>query len=951
MVLEQEMQPEIPKKFQSPEEELVFLRERVKQKESEIGVPDDDFENKRIAHREVREYQDTPTADVLHDTYREPESNILKKVLELEPEEHDTQVDELLTMVSERGIKNTLAVVDKMGSAHLEDDLHRALVQYIARGLPSNGVSKSSEVWRALNMVLYEVSISEQDTDADLSKQQQYHKDLSKLLASMEQFYLGILAMSSGSKEARKNIFSLEMAVEQGSESVVFYVSVPRDKKNLFEKHIVSIFANAKIEERRGDYNIFTYGGSHVGAYAEFTRHPVYPLKLYDEFTHDPMNVILSAFSKLDKHNEGAAIQFVIGNEGTKYNDQYKKIIDKVRKGYKIKKAVWRGSSTFNNAMGKLGDALKDAILNIKQKNDNPADQIVMDIMTKKVNSRIVPANLRIITSAKEEDRAQEILSNLASTFNQLEEAQGNALKFVQQRGRKWRRFMKNFVFRQIDIGRTQLFSIGELTTMYHLTATAISGSRELKKSRSKGRSAPIEVSEANESGEEATASGVVLGKNIFGGSETQVRFKPKDRLRHFYEIGQTGTGKTYLMKNMIIQDMQNGDGCCYIDPHGSDIIDVLANVPRERWDDVIYFDPAYIPRPMGLNMYEYDPNAPEQKTFVVDEMFSIFEKLFGDMPESMGPMFQQYFRNASLLIVDDPHNPGTLADVPRVMADKKFRDKKLAETTNPLVKQFWKSAEATSGEHSLENFVPYITSKTDIFLANEFIRPIVAQQRSAFDFSDVMNNRKILLVNLAKGRLGEMNSNLLGLIIVGKFLQAAFARVNLPESQRHPFYLYIDEFQNFTTPSISTILSEARKYQLSLNIAHQYIAQLNEKIRDSVFGNVGTKCIFRVGSEDGEFLEKALQPDVNALDVTTLENYNAYLSLLVDGTPMRPFNIQTLENTQKPNYDQVEILKKMSYERYGRPREEVEQEIKEKYMEKTLKEQPLPDSLGMAGF
>lgn len=949
MVLEQRSPFEAPKKFKNPQEELAFLRERVKQQETQMGVAGDDFEAKRIAHREVREYQDTPTADVLHETYVEPDSSILKKALELEKEAHDTQVDELLNLVSERGIKNVLAVVDKMGSAHLEDDLHRALVQYIARGLPAAGVSKSSETWRALNMVLYEVSISEQDTDADLSKQQQYHKDLSKLLASMEQFYLGMLAMSGGAKN--KNVFSVEMAVEQGSESVVFYVSVPREKKDLFEKHIISIFANAKIEEKRGDYNIFTYGGAHTGAAAEFTRHPVYPLKLYEEFTHDPMNVMLSAFSKLDKHNEGAAIQFVIGDEGTKHNDQYKKILDKLRKGYKTNKAIWRGSSVWNDTLGKIGDDLKQAIFNIESKNDNPVDQLTMDLMTKKISSRIVPVNLRLVASAKEAERADDILENLSSAFNQLEEAQGNALKFVKQTGGKWKRFMNGFVFRTMDSAKVQLFSIKELTTMYHLTATAISNSRELKKSRAKGKAAPIEVSEANESGGEADPGGVVLGKNVFGGSETNVRFKPSDRLRHFYEIGQTGTGKTHLMKNMIIQDMQNGDGCCYIDPHGTSIVDVLASVPRERWDDVIYFDPAYIPRPMGLNMYEYDPAAPEQKTFVVDEMFSIFEKLFGDVPESMGPMFQQYFRNASLLVVDDPHNPGTLADVPRVMADKKFRDELLARTTNPLVKQFWKSAEATSGEQSLENFVPYITSKTDIFLANEFMRPIVAQQHSSFDFGDVMNNKKILLVNLSKGRLGEMNSNLLGLIIVGKFLQAAFARVNLPENERHPFYLYIDEFQNFTTPSISTILSEARKYQLSLNIAHQYIAQLDEKIRDSVFGNVGTKCIFRVGSEDGEFLEKALQPDVNALDVTTLENRNAYLSLLVDGTPMRPFSIETLASTQQPNYDQVEILKKMSYEKYGRDREEVEQEIKEKYMEKALKEQPLPDSFGMAGF
>ena len=923
-------------------------------------------------------------------------------------------------MVQEKGVKNTLAFVEKLGSAHLEDDLHRVLVQYILKGLPAKGLVRKGELWRSLNMTLYEVSLSEHDGD-DEQKQVQ---DLEKLLSSMEQFYAGMLSIASGGT-VTSNIFSVEVAVEQGSEEAIFYVSVPTNKKELFERHLISIFPNAKLEERRSDYNIFKYGGVHGGMYGKLARHPVYPMKTYEEFNHDPLNVILSAFSKLRKHGEGAAIQFIIGDNKDAYNKQYKNVIDKLRKGNSAGKAVARGTSVFRNVVGDFGDTLKEALFGASSGGDKPVDQLVMDIITKKVTSRIVPVNLRLVASAEEKERVDDILESMSSTFNQLEEAQGNKLTFTPQEGRKWKTFLNHFIFRTMDQKWIMPFSLKELTTMYHLTATAVSTSRELKKSRAKGVAAPIEVSDVAAEGlpgtpsqqntdstpsidtqsqvsgntehtsapiraevstppgdvgqvpqtplqssdqktlpEQPTAQelmkkGVILGKNVFGGTDTIVYFKNEDRLRHFYEIGQTGTGKSYAMKRMIMQDIQNGDGCCYIDPHGADIADILASVPRERWDDVIYFDPAHLDRPYALNMYEYDPSAPEQKTFVVNEMFSIFEKLFGDVPESMGPMFQQYFRNASLLVVDDPHNPGTLADVPRVMADKAFRDELLAKNSNPLVKQFWKSAEATSGEQSLENFVPYITSKTDIFLSNDFIRPIVAQQYSSMDFRKIMDERKILLCDLSKGRIGDLNAELLGMIIVGKFLLSALARVDTPDEKRYPFYLYIDEFQNFTTPSISTILSEARKYRLSLNLAHQYISQLDDKIKDSVFGNVGSKMIFRVGAEDAEFLEKTLKPEFSAADIVGLDNMNAYMALLVDGKPVRPFNMTTdlrsnpdlLPHEAHLDHSNNDIIKQMSFEKYGRPRKEVEEEIMGKYMKKAMKEQPVPDAFGGLGF
>ncbi len=426
------------------------------------------------------------------------------------------------------------------------------------------------------------------------------------------------------------------------------------------------------------------------------------------------------------------------------------------------------------------------------------------------------------------------------------------------------------------------------------------------------------------------SGDGVLLGENVHKADRAEVRMGDEDRMRHFYVIGQTGTGKTALLKNMIIQDIEHGKGVCMIDPHGTDIEDVLANIPSERIDDVIYFDPADTERPMGLNMLEYDPARPEQKTFVINELFSIFQKLYGGNPESMGPIFEQYFRNAAGLVIEDPESGNTLLEVSRVMADAEFRKVKLSRCGNPVVAQFWQEiAGKAGGEATLANIVPYITSKFDVFLANDIMRPIIAQKHSAFDFRRVMDEQKILLVNLSKGRLGDINANLIGLILVGKILMAALSRVDATE--RPDFYLYIDEFQNVTTDSISAILSEARKYRLGLTVAHQFIAQLDERIKDAVFGNVGSMAAFRVGNEDAEFLEPQFAPVFSAADLASIENYNAYIRLLVNGVPERPFNIATLPPS--PGTSEVAPkIKELSALKYGRPRAGIEEEIRERY-------------------
>ena len=330
--------------------------------------------------------------------------------------------------------------------------------------------------------------------------------------------------------------------------------------------------------------------------------------------------------------------------------------------------------------------------------------------------------------------------------------------------------------------------------------------------------------------------------------------------------------------------------------------------------------------------MLEYDPAYPEQKTFVVNELFSIFQKLYGAVPESMGPIFEQYFRNAAMLVMDDPASGNTLMEVERVMVDKNFRALKLSKTKNIVVRTFWEDvAEKAGGEAALQNIVPYITSKFDIFLANEIMRPIVGQEASAFNFREVMDTQKILLVNLSKGRLGDINSHLLGLIIVGKLLIAALSRGEILQKDRKDFYLYIDEFQNVTTKSIATILSEARKYRLNLTVAHQFIGQLDDEIKKAVFGNVGSLAAFRIGVEDAEFIQEQFAPVFDTHDLINIDNYNAYVKLLINGQTSRPFNIRTFP---VPEGDKAvaEAVKELSNIKYGKPREEVEEQITKRF-------------------
>lgn len=904
--------------FKNPEEEIAHLRNLIAEKEKHLETVGLKKESLTTTKETLAEYKTVPTSEVLHPEYEIKKEEIEKISIKLAPEEHDKQINELVRLAKEKGIKNALSVIEKMQNFHVTDDFHRFVAEYIKEGFTIPGVSFGERISKGLMMSLYEILVPEEAEKSEIKN------SLQEIISGMEQFYAGMLSISDV-KNPSENWMSLEIANANFSQEIVFYVAVPNSKKNLFEKQILSIFHNAKIVEKPDDYNIFNEVGYTAGAYADFSKKPIYPIKTYENFLNDPLNSIISSFSKVNRDGEGAAIQLIWSPAGDKYISKYKNALEKYKKGTPLKEAI----DIPDSISGEIIHTFKDIFSSPKNKTEKgeekkepePIDENVVNEITKKISAPIVRCNLRLLASSNTKPEAEEILESLKSSFNQFDNTLGNSLKWKNTKKGDLRSLTKNFSFRLFDESSALPLNLKEVTTLVHFHTKALSSSEGLKQSHSVTAPAPLDISR----------EGLLLGINKHRNENIEIRMAEDDRLRHFYCIGQTGTGKSTLLKEMIIQDIKMGHGICMIDPHGSDIQDVLASVPPERYEDVIYFDPAYTLRPMALNMLEFDARFPEQKTFVVNELFSIFRKLYGAIPESMGPAFEQYFRNSALLVMEDPESGNTLVDMSRVLSDKKYRDFKLSKCKNPLVTQFWINAEKTSGEQGLANYVQYVTSKFDVFLANEIMRPVVAQEKSSFNFREIMDNKKILLVNLSKGRLGDINANLIGLVLVGKILIAALSRTDSFGKDFPPFYLYIDEFQNITTDSISTILSEARKYKLSLIIAHQFIAQLDENIKNSVFGNVGSMCAFRVGAEDAEALKSHFVPTFEPNDLMNIDNRNAYLRLLVNGKPAKPFNIEVPPPPQG-NLEQIEKLKEMSYLKYGKPRAEVEKLILEKY-------------------
>lgn len=853
-----------------------------------------------------------------------------KIVLDLAPDDDDEKMGQLLGLIHEAGLLSTLKVIEKTESYHIKDDLHRVLVQFLKTGHKVKDLKENMPEAQGLGMTLFEIYLPQK------KEEEAQKKDLKTLLSSMEQFYAGMKSVADS--QHPDNYFSVEIALPQGRDEIVFYCAVPDEKVSILRSQLIAIFPGIKIIESTDDYNIFNKKEHIAASVASLKKVDLLPIKTYEGFDYDPLNILLESFSALE-HEEGASVQIMLSPDEHVAERIYKGI-ERLEKGDPIEEAITMKDSKLR-AFGKALDSVfSQETEEQKEKDKEKRRELaarsdrreLIEQLQEKNKGSIFKANIRIVAAGNSDAHAASILSSIESSFNQFENTLGNRFAFERLAKKGLKEVIQRFTFRTFNPEQVLHLSTRELTTLIHFHAKPESGTDILKTSQSASAGASFKTVEQIPTPMAGMPSDkVLLGVNRHQGQENKIFMSDADRLRHMYVIGQTGTGKSILLQNMIIQDIENGDGCCFIDPHGSDIQDILANIPEHRHKDVIYFDPANLDMPMGMNMLEYDPNFPEQKTFVVNELLSIFKKLYGSTPESMGPAFEQYFRNATMLVLEDPASGNTMLEISRVLSDPAFRALKLARCNNMVVKQFWeKIATQAGGDASLENIVPYITNKFDAFLANDFMRPIIAQEKSAFNMRDLMDNRKILLVNLSKGRLGDINSNLIGLVIVGKILMAALSRVNNFGGDMPPFYLYIDEFQNITTDSISQILSEARKYKLSLTVAHQFIKQLDEGIRDAVFGNVGSMATFRISAEDAEFMEKYYSPAFTAKDIMSIENWNAYMKMLVNGSPEKAFNIATMP-PRPGDKAQVPYLKDLSAQTYGKPRAEIEAIVNKK--------------------
>lgn len=752
-------------------------------------------------------------------------------------------------------------------------------------------------------------------------------RPMKEQIALLENLFsaLGSLKAERGFKAfwlGRADHISLEIIARHGE--IAFYAALPKSMKEFFVQQITTVHHNVHVE-KVPDYNIFQPQGIITGVHLLFKRDYIFPLKTYKEFEFDPLETIANALSKLDE-GEGVAVQYIIRSAKASWHRGGVKVAASISSGKSLNESLKiRG----NNGWSHVEKAAIDLFSSLKTtkkddgtpiKPNREASQMDMNIakaLEAKTNKAGLDVNIRIISSSPSKVKAEANLRNLINAFGQFNFYEiGNSFKPTHISSRD--RLIKDFIYRCYRNRARLVLNSEELVGLWHLPGETID-TPNIRWLEARKASPPRDL----------PSQGNILGDSDYRGQTAPVRIKEADRRRHVYVIGQTGVGKSVLMSNMIIQDIKAGRGVCVIDPHGDLVESVLANVPPERAEDVIIFDPSDVARPIGLNMLEF--YTIDQKTFVINEMIKIFDKLY-DLQKTGGPMFEQYMRNTMLLMMEDVESGSTLLEVSKVLSDEDFRKYKLSKTKNAVVRDFWlKEAQKAGGEAALANMVPYITSKLTQFISNDIMRPIIAQQTSSFNFRKVMDEKKILYVNLSKGKIGEMNSNLLGMVIVGKLLMAALSRVDIPEAERQDFYLYIDEFQNFITDSIAVILSEARKYKLSLTIAHQYIAQLTKdgdtKVRDAVFGNVGTKVAFRIGVEDAEYISKEFAPVFSDYDLLNIPRYNAYIKLLIDNQNPPAFNIKT----RKPEDGDPKIaakIKELSRLKYGRPREEIEAEI-----------------------
>jgi hypothetical protein len=715
--------------------------------------------------------------------------------------------------------------------------------------------------------------------------------------------------------------FGFEIIADKGF--VYFYAAVPVSLVEVVKQAIVTAYPTARLEEA-AEHNIFNPVGKlsgTVGGELVLKESYAYPIATFQELKRDAMQALLNALSTLEKE-DGAGIQILMRPADPSWRKNALGIAGKKRKGEGNSK---KGAEQF---LG-IGKELATAFIKPPESKDDKkdsrndlsgVDQAVIDAIESKTSQPGYETLIRVVVSSNISQRSQGILNNIVASFSLFDSAGKNGFKFVPTKDID--EFTTSYILRIFPQTATKnILNAVELATIFHFPEQKSIPTSQLERQGSKQVDAPRNMPD----------DGLLLGYNVFRGVKKPIRLSKGDRGRHMYVVGQTGTGKSTYLENLALQDMLSGGGFAFVDPHGDTAEKLLSMVPKERTEDIIYFSPADVEYPMGLNLFEFE--TPDEKDFLIQEVLNMLYKLYDPQHQGiMGPRYEHLFRNAALTVMADPEG-GTFVDIPKLFRDPAYVKQKLQYVKDQNVLEFWqKEMPQSQRSNEFGEVVSWFVSKFGAFLSNEMMRNIIGQTKSAFTLREVMDEGKILIVNLSKGRLGLLNSQLLGMIFVMKFQAAAMSRANIPESERSDFALYVDEFQNFSTDSFATILSEARKYHLNLIVANQFTTQLTDEIRDAVFGNTGTIVAFRVGQdEDAEALSKRMRPAFDASDLLRIPNYNAAVRMLINGVPTQPFSMATLPPLGDPNPKLALALKQLSAAKYGRPKAQVEKELFER--------------------
>lgn len=775
---------------------------------------------------------------------------------------------------------------------------------------------------KSLNLVLLQITVPRESGKKE--EESRDTKELTQIFGGRaEDFFASLYSIYEHSKD-KSYYLSLEIVANKGD--ILFFIACPKELVSLVEKQVQSFYHDSQIDYLPDEYNLFYPGCKVVGASLKTKKKNYYPIRTFEELETDSLNTLTNALSKLSD-GEAAAIQILI-----KPISNWKKHVNYVAR--QMQKGEDYSSGPVLKTISAVGSGVSgifSGMLSGKSDGNNyekqedkrltPSQEETVKAVGQKASKVGFETNIRIISVARTEVQAQTNLSSVLSGFSQFTAPLHNSFVRTKESSKK---VVDNFIlrfFNETALLKKNKFILNsqEIASIYHFPNMLV-GTPNIKWLIARTYAAPSGIPK----------EGITLAKNIFRGVEQDVKIKNDDRRRHMYIIGKSGVGKSTFLVNMAVQDMKNGKGLCFVDPHGDVIEELLGKIPPERAEDVILFDPGDTSRPLGLNLFDFKTD--DQKDFLVQEAINMLYKLYDPQHQGiMGPRFERWFRNAALLAMSDPAG-AIFYDTAKCFIDDDFAQYKLRFCNNPIVRSFWEEEMAKTSERDKSEMLGWFTSKFDAFMSNDIMRRVLGQTKSGFDFRTVMDEGKILLVNLSKGKIGELNSALLGMIFVSKIQMAAMSRTDTPEDQRKDFYLYVDEFQNFSTDSFASILSEARKYRLSLITANQYIEQLDEKVRDAVFGNIGTIAVFTNGPQDAEFLVKYFKPIFTENDLVNIPKHTAYVRLLVENTTLPPFSVTTIRDATPLDIQKANAIKQLSRLKFGKDALQIEEDIKERY-------------------